>query len=116
MFHWLTVELESGRPVIVEANFEAAGGANWIARLPSHRPFQIFCTAAREILLERYEARARHPGHVDTAVLEELRRGEHDEQFRPMPLDGELVELDTTSGAEIELRPVIERARNLLGA
>lgn len=114
MSHWLAVELETDRPVIVEANFEATASADWLATLPDHRTFQIFCIASRDVLLERYEARARHPGHVDSTVLEELRRGKHQEQFRPMPLDGELVELDTTSLDGIDLPPLVERIRAAL--
>ena len=111
MFHWLDEELRCGRPAIVEANFTAVAEPLF-ARLPPHRPLQLFCTASREVVIERYAARARHEGHLDDVVLEELRAGKHAEQWTPLRLPGELLELDTTT---TDVAMVAARVRDLLG-
>lgn len=75
MFHWLNVEVGGGRSIVAEANFDTIA-ARLIRELPPHRVFQVYCTASDDVLLRRYETRARHPGHVDTHVVEEMRRGD----------------------------------------
>jgi predicted kinase len=88
--------LRGGCAFVLEGNFAAEFDP--VSRLPPHRPVQVYCTAARETLLERYETRERHPGHVDHVVLQELRAGEHD--HRTYRLDvAATFEIDTTSGS-----------------
>jgi hypothetical protein len=48
-------------------------------------------------VIERYAARARHEGHLDDLILEELRAGRHEDQWSPLPLAGELLELDVAT-------------------
>ena len=109
MFHWLAEELGAGRSTIVESNFTAAA-APLFAALPPHRPFQLFCTAPRDVVIERYGSRARHEGHLDDVILEELRAGLHEDQWQPLPLAGELVELDATT---VDLEALVARVRAL---
>jgi predicted kinase len=110
MFHWLDEELRAGRPVIVEANFTAAA-APLFAALPPHRPLQLFCFAPREVVIERYAARARHGGHLDDLVVEELRAGDHEEQWRPLRLEGEIIRIEI---ATTDLDAVVARVREEL--
>ena len=64
--------------------------------------------------MARYAARTRHAGHLDAVVLAEWERGEHDGLFEPLPLEGDLVELDTGGG--VDLDAVVERVRVELAA
>jgi hypothetical protein len=96
MFHWVAEELAAGRSLVVESNFTAAA-TPFFAELPAHRPLQLFCTAPRELVIERYAARSRHEGHLDAVILDELRAGQHEEQWSPRPLAGELLELDVAT-------------------
>jgi predicted kinase len=111
MFHWAAEELRCRRSAIVEANFTAAAVPAFAA-LPPHRAFQLFCTAPRSVVIDRYAARPRHRGHLDDVVLEELRAGEHELQWQPLPLACELVELEITNA---DLDALVERIRALLG-
>ena len=113
MFHWLAEELRVGRSAIVEANFsEEALPA--FAALPPHRTLQVYCTAPRDVLLERYTQRPRHPGHVDDVVLDELRSGVHDDRHPRLPLGGEVLDVD--SSKPVDVPAVVERVRAALGS
>jgi hypothetical protein len=113
MLHWLATELASGRSAIAEANFYPEFAAE-LERLPAHRSLQLYCTAPRELLMARYAARTRHAGHLDAVVLAEWERGEHDGMFESLPIEGDLVELDTGDG--LDLDAVVERVRVALAA
>jgi gluconate kinase len=102
MFHLLREQLGAGCSVIAEANFRT------FEPMPPHRALQIYCTAPREVLLERYARRARHPGHLDGELLAELRGGLLDD-YVPLPLDGELIEIDT--GGEVDLESLLAEVR-----
>jgi predicted kinase len=106
MFHWLAEELGAGRAAVVEANFTGQA-VPFFAALPPYRPLQLFCTAPREVVIERYAARSRHEGHLDDVILEELRAGQHEDQWQPLPLAGELVELDATT---VDVAALVARA------
>ena len=78
-----------------------------LAVLPA-RIVQVHCSAPLEVLIERYEGRDRHPGHIDTeratALREAVETGRHD----PLDLPGETVRLDT--GGSIDLEAVLALA------
>jgi predicted kinase len=101
MHHVVAEHLRAGSSALVEANFRPELSTSWFATLPPHRTLQLFCSASDDILLERYAARPRHPGHLDAEVLEELRAGAL-AGYAPLDLGGELIELDTSQKAAIE--------------
>jgi predicted kinase len=107
IFHWAAEELRAGRSAIVEANF-TADAVPALAALPPHRTLQLFCTAPRPVVIERYAARTRHHGHLDNVVLDELRAGEHEMQWKPLELTGDLIELEIASA---DLDALAERIR-----
>ena len=109
MFHWVAEELRHGRSLIVESNFTAAAAPSF-TELPSHRSLQVFCTAPRELVIERYAARSRHEGHLDDVILDELRAGQHEDQWSPLPLAGDLLELDV---AAADLEALLAQVRTL---
>ncbi len=110
MFDWVGRLLAAGRPTILEANFTPPA-AERFAGLPPHRTFQLFCTAPCDVVIERYAARRRHGGHLDTVVLHELRAGLHEEQWEPLPLDGALQQFEIGSG---DVEVIVSRIREAL--
>ena len=91
--------LESGTSCLVESNFI---DVEPFRALPPARVVQLFCSAPAGVVLERYAARRRHPGHLDEAIVEELRRRLDAGEWRPLELDGELIELDTAQAVDVD--------------
>jgi predicted kinase len=110
MFEWVGRLLAAGQSAILEANFTPLA-AERFAGLPPHRTFQVFCTAPREVVIERYAARRRHDGHLDTVVLDELRAGLHEEQWEHLALPGDFEEFELESG---DAQAIVARVRNTL--
>jgi predicted kinase len=97
--------------MIVEANF-FVDQATRFTSLPRHRLVQIHCDAPLEVLLDRYAARERHPGHHDDEKIDQLaaryERGAH----APLPVPGELIRLETREPVEFD--ELADRLRSLL--
>jgi predicted kinase len=113
LFHLLEMELAAGRSLVVESNFDAQRDGPRFLALRDHygfRPLQVCCVADGNVLLERFRSRAttneRHPGHVEVANILEfepvLLRGRID----PLPLDGPIIEIDTTDLAQIDTEAI----------
>jgi predicted kinase len=109
LFGRVEAELRAGRSVVAEANFETASAGVSFGRLPPARIVQLHCSAPLDVLLERYRARERHPGHLDRQLLEEVREAVVTGRHGPLPLPGERIELDTT--AELDFGAIAERVR-----
>ena len=96
LFHVVGVALEGGASLVVEGNFEPAHAEARFASLPDFRGVQVYCSAPDEVLLARYRERAesgdRHPGHVDDDVARDLGDSLEENRWRPLALDGPLVE------------------------
>ena len=90
--------VRAGVGLVLEGNFDAAYDP--LSRLPPHRAIQVHCTAAPATLLERFERRARHPGHADDDVLDELRCGEHDHRSYRLAVDA-TIDVDTSEGVDV---------------
>jgi len=90
--------LEAGASCVVESNFS---NAEPLRALPPARVVQILCVAPHDIVLERYAARMRHPGHLDAEMLEELRQRLDADEWKPLAIDGELIEFDTSEPVDI---------------
>ena len=86
--------LEAGASCILESNFSDAAP---LRALPPARIVQIFCNAPDDVVLERYANRERHPGHLDAEIVEELRTRLAAEEWRPLELDGTLIEVETST-------------------
>jgi predicted kinase len=91
--------LESGVSCTLESNFSHAEP---LRSLPTARVVQIVCTAPTEVVLERYAHRVRHPGHLDSEIVAELRQRLAEEEWKPLGLGGELIELDTSTPVDVE--------------
>jgi predicted kinase len=93
--------LEAGASLVLEGNFVAGEGEPHLAVLPAHRAVQVYCQAPDEVLLERYLARDRHPGHLDRERLEEVRAAIRAGRHRALALDAPLLEVDTTQPVDV---------------
>lgn len=99
----LTVDsVAAGASLVLEGNLvrgselEAA-----LASLPA-RFFQVHCSAPVELLIERYDTRTRHPGHIDADRVEALREAVDTGRHEPLDLPGETIRVDTTQPVDIE--------------
>lgn len=101
MFALARTMLAARVSLIVEANF-FGGQAARFASLPEHRLVQIHCDAPLAVLLERYAARQRHPGHHDDEKIRELPGRHASGAHAPLPLAGETIRLDTAEGVDID--------------
>lgn len=111
IFELARTMLSSRVSLIVEANF-FGNQATRFASLPPHRLAQIHCSAPLAVLIERYAARERHPGHHDAEKIDELPARFESNAHAPLRVDGELVLLDTAQ--PVDLEALAERLRALL--
>jgi predicted kinase len=93
---------------ILETNFShrAAATLQEMAHRHNMTLLQVFCLADVETLRKRFEKRAlsgeRHPGHVDADRLTAEGDGIFTATAGPLPLEGPLIEVDTTHFAAID--------------
>jgi predicted kinase len=71
IFDLATTILAARVSMIIEANFFVDQTTRFTS-LPQHRLVQIHCEAPLALLLDRYAARERHPGHHDDEKIEQL--------------------------------------------
>src|SRR5215218_2401711 len=97
LFVAAAAELRAGRSTLPDGNFTRGEAEPDFASRPPHRLVQVYCCAPEKVLVERFRARRRHPGHLDDSLLEDvlaaIRAGRH----RPLELRGRVVDVDTTS-------------------
>jgi predicted kinase len=102
LFHLARRLLESGQSLVLEGNFDAGRAGGSFATLRAARLIQVHCSASEEIVLGRYRARTRHPGHLDDEIEHEvaqaLRLGRH----APLDLPGELLRVDTSRSVDAQ--------------
>ena len=86
--------LGAGVSLIVEGNFRP----EYFPELPPARITQLYVTAAAETLRERMLARDTHghPVHYDREAADEVAERAARGEWSPLPLDGRLIEIDTT--------------------
>lgn len=111
MFALARTMLSARVSLIVEANF-FVGQATRFESLPEHRLVQIHCDAPLPLLLERYAARERHPGHNDAEKFDELPARHASGAHAPLDVGGETIQLDTAETVDIDA--VADRLRALL--
>jgi predicted kinase len=92
----------AGGSLVVEANFVRGSELERrFADLPAS-VVQVHCSAPLEVLLERYAARDRHPGHVDGERLDALREAVQSGRHEPLDLPGETIRIETTQPVDYE--------------
>ena len=105
LFEVARASLAAGASLVLEANFFRGTDEGRFAALPPHSLLQVHCHAPLEVLVERYRSRigTRHPGHHDAVRVEELVARYESGLNGPLDVEGELLELDTTSAPVDEL-------------
>jgi predicted kinase len=88
--------LEQGVSVIVEGNFTLQ--STLLTALPPAEIVQVYVTAEPETLRLRMQTRDthRHPVHYDREAADEVAERAARGEWMPLPLDGRLIEIDTT--------------------
>jgi predicted kinase len=94
MTHVVHDLLRRGVSVIVEGNFTER--SSLVRDLPPCRVVQVHVTARPEALEARLRVRDRHGVHYDTAAAAEIAERAAGGEWDALPLDGELVRVDTT--------------------
>ena len=115
LFLALEQEIRAGRSCVLKANFDHNEASAQLAALQLRTPFralQIVCSASREVLIERFVARSdsRHPGHIDDERLEDVEESIDAGRWRALEVNGELIEVDTTDWANVDVDGLIRRA------
>jgi catechol 2,3-dioxygenase-like lactoylglutathione lyase family enzyme/predicted kinase len=120
---WLALEqhLAVGNPVVVESNFRGELPAERYQQLAERYPFtphQVNCVTDGVALVRRHAERSRsgerHPGHVDDRSDDELRAELERGRLDPLPIGGEVIEVDTTDFAAIDYEGLLRRLRAAL--
>jgi predicted kinase len=116
--------LAAGQPVIVEGFFgrPALRTAEFlqVQRTYDFEPLQILCRADGAVLLERFLARAgtveRHVGHRDRDLewLEQNKEQLLQGHLPPLAIDGQLVEIDTTTPHSFDYADLLQRVHAAL--
>jgi hypothetical protein len=114
-------ELRAGRSLIAESNFHPdAAGPAFVSLLNKYAfdVVQILCTTATPVLLKRFEQRAasgeRHPGHVEQQSLDEFRTLLANAATEPIPIEGELIKLDTTDLDHVDFASITRQVRRYI--
>ncbi|GCE12723.1 hypothetical protein KTT_25820 [Tengunoibacter tsumagoiensis] len=121
LYQFAEVILKSGQSCIMESVFYPFLAMPDFAQLHQRTPFfpiQIHCHAERAILSERidrrWESGERHRGH-----MENLRAFDPDQLIPPeflqaLPLDGPVIEFDTTDSEAINYNVVFTQVQTIL--
>jgi predicted kinase len=92
----------AGASLVLEGNLVRRSGLEAALTSPPARFFQVHCSAPLALLIERYNNRIRHPGHIDAdraeALEEAVNTGRHD----PLDLPGETIRIDTSQPVDID--------------
>jgi predicted kinase len=93
--------IANGVSVIAEGNFTAESAL--FRELPPARIVQVHATAEPGLLRTRMLGRAadRHPVHWDAEAATEVAVRAAADEWPPLPLDGELIEIDTTAWPDV---------------
>lgn len=109
VFYFFEILLQAENSIIIESNFSDEEHTAQFLKLRQQHDFmilQINCYADGNILLKRFNDRVtfkiRHPGHVDSVLIEELKPLLLQGSLPPLKLDGQIFQLDTTEFDNID--------------
>lgn len=115
LFHFIEAQLEAGLSFVVESDFKPVEHAAKFKELKDKydfKPVQVQCHASDEVLLQRYKDRAssgqRHPGHMDQANLEDLKKSLQVDTYEPLDIGGETLTVDTNDFDKIDYPALLE--------
>jgi predicted kinase len=109
LYYFVDAQLAAGCSLVVESNFDPTFATPRFRALQARYPFlliQVHCKADGEVLFRRFQARSesseRHPGHVDQQNYAEFERVLLAGISESLPLDGPVLEIDTTEFQAID--------------
>jgi len=108
--------LEVDHSVVIESNFYPDFDTPPMLELQRQtgcRFAQVLCEAPGPMLVERFRSRElsgeRHPGHAGQASLEEIEQIILRGPWPALPIDGELIRVDTTDFEAIDYAGIVRR-------
>ena len=115
LFYFAEALLVARQSFILESNFSVERDGPRLLKLQENyqfRAIEIQCVAKGEVIVERYrqrwEAGARHPGHVDPETYEELRLTLLKGRLSPLGLQGGYIEVETTDFEKVDVAEIIQ--------
>jgi len=123
LFYFVEAQLQAGRSLVVEANFNPAFDTARFLALRQQYPFeplQIVCETDGATLRGRYRARAasseRHPGHVDGVLANEFDFDDLCRKHAALDIGGRVVRVDTSDFDASDHAGVLNGIREALEA
>lgn len=121
LYQFAAAILKAGRSCIIESVFHPAFSVPDLLKLQQDCPFsllQIYCRAEITVLAERvkqrWESGQRHRGHMEHLRAFDPRLITQD-YLQPLPLDGHVIEVDTTGFETIDYKQLFSQIQHLLG-
>ncbi len=122
LYQFAEVILKRGHPCIIESVFHPSFAMPDLLKLQQRCPFfplQIYCRAEIAVLAERvkqrWESGQRHHGHMDHLRTFDPELPIHPDYLQPLPLDGHVIEVDTTDFAMIDYERLFIQIQQVLG-
>jgi predicted kinase len=121
IFYFLASHLQAKNSIIIESNFsDPEHTAQFLKLRQQHdfMTFQINCYADGKILWQRFNERAaagtRHPGHVDSILIEELKSLLLKGSMPSLNLDGKIIQVDTTEFDKVDYPSIFREIESSL--
>ncbi len=121
LYHVAEALLAAGQSLIVESNFwPALANPRMLAlqRAYGCDILQLYCTAAPDVLTQRYRARwqngERHPGHVEDTRLADFDAALRADAYAPLSVGGRMLTVDTTDFAAVDEQALVAAVRAAL--
>jgi predicted kinase len=105
--------------LVVESNFKPAIDRDRFSQFQQHfgcSLIEVLCWAQGDVLFDRYWARqdaGRHPGHVESASVEEQRASLAAGRCDPVLLQGPIIEVDTTDFDTVDYQALFQAIKNI---
>jgi len=122
MYYIAECMVRAATPLILESNFKPRFETETLHSLQEKygfRVLQIYCTGDEDVLLQRFEDRAksedRHPVHDDQQNLEDLRANLENGEYGMMDLGGVTLTVDLTDFEAIDYGELFTRIRESVG-
>jgi predicted kinase len=121
LYYVVARHLEAGHSLVVEANFHprfATGRLRALREKIPFEPYQIVCRSDVDVLALRYRRRARsearHPGHLDGLLLQELDPVREVAKYGALEIGGPVVQLDTTDPGSVDIEGLVRQIASRL--
>lgn len=117
LYYVIDMQLSAAVSCVAECNFKpeiASPRIREIAARTNAHCVQVLCKADGLVRLKRFQARARHPGHSDGEITDDLADAWRAESLAPLDVPGRLIEVDTTDLARVNYGAVLEEMQKHL--